>query len=87
MNILTLAAYEQTRRALRGECEPNSRLSKVRTNIRNKQSADKAKMREVSSLSASSVMRAEQTESSAAITSRYGYSLRAATTELLCYNY
>ncbi len=48
-NILTLAAYEQARRALRGECEPNSRQGKERTNISDKQSANIARMREVGS--------------------------------------
>ncbi len=48
-NILTLAAYEQARRALRGECELNSRQGKVRTNISDKQSANIARMREVGS--------------------------------------
>ena len=43
MNILALAAYERARRALRGECEPNSRPKVVRTNISNKVSENKAK--------------------------------------------
>ena len=42
-NILTLAAYERARRALRGVCEPNSRLKVVRTNISDKVSENKAK--------------------------------------------
>ena len=49
MNILTLAAYERARRALRGECEPNSRAGKMRTNISNEPSANIVKMREVGS--------------------------------------
>ena len=49
MNILTLAAYERARRALRGECEPNSRTGKMRTNISNEPSANIVKMREVGS--------------------------------------
>ena len=49
MNILTLAAYERARRALRGECEPNSRAGKMLTNISNKPSANIVKMREVGS--------------------------------------
>ena len=49
MNILTLAAYERARRALRGECEPNSRAGKMRTNISNEPSANIVKMREVCS--------------------------------------
>ena len=49
VNILTLAAYERARRALRGECEPNSRAGKMRTNISNKPSANIVKMREVCS--------------------------------------
>ena len=48
-NILTLAAYERARRALRGECEPNSRAGKMRTNISNEPSANIVKMREVGS--------------------------------------
>ena len=47
--ILTLAAYKQARRALRGECEPNSRAGKMRTNISNEPSANIVKMREVGS--------------------------------------
>ena len=43
VNILTLAAYEQAQRALRGECEPNSRTKWVRTNINNKVSENKAR--------------------------------------------
>ena len=49
VNILTLAAYERARRALRGECEPNSRAGKMRTNISNEPSANIVKMREVCS--------------------------------------
>ena len=49
LNILTLAAYERARRALRGECEPNSRAGKMRTNISNEPSANIVKMREVGS--------------------------------------
>ena len=49
VNILTLAAYERARRALRGECEPNSRAGKMRTNISNEPSANIVKMREVGS--------------------------------------
>ena len=49
VNILTLAAYERARRALRGECEPNSRAGKMRTNISNEPSANTVKMREVGS--------------------------------------
>ena len=49
VNILTLAAYERARRALRGECEPNSRAGKMRTNISNKPSANIVEMREVGS--------------------------------------
>ena len=49
MNILTLAAYERARRALRGECEPNSRAGRMRTNISNEPSANIVKMREVCS--------------------------------------
>jgi len=33
-NILTLAAYERARRALRGECEPTALAPKVRRLIR-----------------------------------------------------
>ena len=44
-----LAAYERARRALRGECKPNSRAGKVRTNISNEPSANIVKMREVCS--------------------------------------
>ena len=43
MNILTLAAYKRARRALRGECEPNSRPILVRTNINKKASENKAR--------------------------------------------
>ena len=43
MNILTLAAYKRARRALRGECEPNSRPNLVRTNINKKASENKAR--------------------------------------------
>ena len=49
VNILALAAYERARRALRGECEPNSRAGKMRTNISNEPSANIVKMREVCS--------------------------------------
>ena len=41
MNILTLAAYERARRALRGECEPDSRPNLVRTNVSYSKSANK----------------------------------------------
>jgi len=33
-NILTLAAYERARRALRGECEPTALAPKVRRLVR-----------------------------------------------------
>ena len=48
-SVVFLYSRAVSLRALRGECEPNSRAGKMRTNISNEPSANIAKMREVGS--------------------------------------